>query len=273
MGRKATDLSGIRFGKLVVLERAYDGRAKKGRPFWKCICDCGNTTIVSASHLKNSSITSCGCGQKRNDLTGKIFGRWTVLERKGRVKTQQMWLCRCECGTTKEISHTSLVCGKSLSCGCYHKNEMKERQTTHGMSKSRIYSIYYNMKRRCNNPNDKRFKDYGGRGIKICKEWEESFTSFFQWSALNGYDETKSIDRIDNDKGYSPDNCRWTTIEFQRNNKRNTVYFEILGHKLSLKQWCDYMGWNYSKYSARNARGTTVFLDEDINAISSKLKE
>lgn len=273
MGRKATNLAGMRFGKLVVLEREFDGIAKPGRPFWKCICDCGNTTIVSSNHLKNNSITSCGCGQRRNDLTGRTFGRWTVLERKGRVKSQQMWLCKCDCGTIREVTHTSLVCGKSLSCGCYHKDIISKMLTTHGMSDSRIYSIYYNIKRRCNNPNDKRYKDYGGRGIKICKEWDDSFLLFLDWSLSNGYTEYRTIDRIDNNKGYCPENCRWTTEENQRNNKRNTVYIEVLGKKMSLRQWCDLMGWKYSKYIARSERGKTIFLEDDINAISSKLKE
>lgn len=235
MGRRATDLTGIRCGRLVVLERAFDGIAKQGRPFWKCICDCGNVTVVSANHIKHQNITSCGCGQRRHDLTGKTFGCWMVLERKDRINSQQMWLCKCKCGTIREVTHTSLVCGKSLSCGCYHKSKVIERQMTHGMSNSRIYSIYYNMKRRCNNQNDKRFADYGGRGIKICEEWTDSFPAFLEWSLSNGYTENSSIDRIDNEKGYSPDNCRWTTMEEQRNNRRNTISIELFGKKMSLR--------------------------------------
>lgn len=272
MGRKATDLSGMRFGFLTVLEREYEGRARKGRPFWRCVCDCGNTTVVSSNHLRKGQIKSCGCGQRRNDLSGKDFGRWSVLKRAEVVNGQQMWICRCECGTVRPVTHTSLVSGKSISCGCYQKEQLSKRLTTHGMTKTRLYNIYHDIKNRCSNPKNNRYKDYGGRGIFLCEEWYNDFSSFAKWSLSNGYKDELTIDRIDNDGPYSPLNCRWVGRDHQANNKRVTIYFEFLGVKKSLRQWVDFMGWNYDKYYARHYRGRDTFRRDEIFLIEQKIK-
>lgn len=273
MGRKATDLSGAKIGKLTVLKRAYHGRAKQGIAFWECLCECGNTTIVSASNLKKENIKSCGCGQKRVDLTGKKFGYWTVLSREGLVNNRRMWKCQCECGEIREVAHASLVTGKSLSCGCYHKKRVIRSQTTHGMSDTRLYGIFYNMKSRCNNPNNSRYKDYGARGIRVCEEWENSFDSFLDWALTHGYTEKSTIDRIDNDRGYFPENCRWVSMQDQRNNRRNTVRVEVAGRTFPLKHLCDLMQWDYPKYYARWRRKTNTFTEEELSQLLEKLRE
>lgn len=272
MGRKATDLTGMRFGKLVVVERSYEGRAKAGRPFWKCLCDCGNVTIVSSNHLKDGAIKSCGCGQRNNDLTGKMFGRWTAIKRE-RIRDGYYWLCRCECGTTRYVLHSSLVGGTSKSCGCYHREELAKRLSTHGMTDTRLYRIYYDIKSRCTNPKNHRYADYGGRGITLCDLWDKSFDEFANWAIPNGYHDDLSIDRIDNDGPYSPENCRWVSPEEQSNNKRTTIFIEMFGVKKSLKQWVEFMGWSYSKYHGRYYRGYEVFRNEDIAEIKQKLEK
>ena len=118
---------------------------------------------------------------------------------------------------------------------------------THGLSDSVLYNRWEHMKDRCYNPNDKRYKDYGGRGITICDEWLNNFESFYEWSINNGFEEHLSIDRIDVNSNYEPSNCRWADIETQCNNRRSNVYIEYNGETKTLKQWCNFLQLNYKK--------------------------
>lgn len=163
------------------------------------------------------------------DLTGRRFGNLVVLCRaenllcKGRITTR--WLCRCDCGNEKIISGKHLKSGAVISCGCVGKIHSAESKIKHGKARSRIYSVWCNMKNRCYNPNVRSYKTYGARGITVCDEWKSSFTAFYKWALKSGYDETAgygecSLDRIDNDKGYFPENCRWVSFKVQANNRR-----------------------------------------------------
>ena len=135
----------------------------------------------------------------------------------------------------EKITLTSyLTSGDTTSCGCYRKecenrNLTKYRPlpTTHGLSKTRIYMIWAGIKNRCNNKGNKVYKNYGGRGITVCNDWENDFLSFYNWALDNGYKDNLTIDRIDVNGNYEPNNCRWTTIKEQANNKRNTVKIQI----------------------------------------------
>ena len=178
---------------------------------------------------------------RRTDITGQKFGKLTVIERNGYTadkdgKRISMWLCKCECGNTATVSQKLLVTGGKKSCGCIRKYYKGNKLEQHGKSHTRIYAIYCRIFTRCENPNDMHYKDYGARGIKICDEWKNSFQAFYEWAMNNGYKDNLSIDRIDVNGNYEPNNCRWATAEQQQNNRRCNVRYLVNGEELLMKQ-------------------------------------
>lgn len=134
---------------------------------------------------------------------------------------------------------------------------------THGMTNTRMYRIWDAMKQRCYNKNHPVYKDYGGRGIQICPEWRTDFMSFYNWATQNGYQEDLTIDRIDNDGDYEPSNCRWATLQEQENNRRTTVFVELDGEKMSLKQWAEKTGVRYQTVLRKRARRKRGMMDRE----------
>lgn len=158
------------------------------------------------------------------DLTNKRFGRLVALERDISSKRTK-WICKCDCGNIKSVQVAHLRSGATISCGCYHKEINKKVQTIHGMTRSSLHNRWKAIKQRCLNENSKSYKNYGGRGIKVCHEWLE-FENFYKWSIENGYDKKLQLDRIDNNKGYSPDNCRWAKPIINNHNRRITAVID-----------------------------------------------
>lgn len=189
--------------------------------------------------------------RKVDDLSGQHFGYWTVLQRaENNLYGSARWLCRCECGKERIVRAQALKRGKSKSCGC-HKNDYNR---THGDKGTRLYECWRHMRYRCSNPNNQAYKDYGERGIQVCREWQD-FAEFKKWALENGYTEELTIDRIDVNGDYRPDNCRWTNSKTQMNNRRTTPKYTVGKDKLTLSEWSQRTGIPRSTIWNRLKRG------------------
>lgn len=196
------------------------------------------------------------------DLTGMRFGRWTVLRYVGYNKGS-LWECRCDCGKIKNVRSDRLRYGKSTSCGCFRaKVTAKEtalKISKHGMWGTRLYREWIQMKQRCSPSCSKtQYDRYYGRGIRVCSEWEHDFDAFAKWALSNGYNDSLSIDRIDNDGDYEPTNCRWVTEETQANNKCTSRFVTYNGETKTLAEWAKKLNINYSTLCSRLSRGKSL---------------
>lgn len=190
-----------------------------------------------------------------HDITGQRFGRLTVIKYVGIGKHgYATWLCKCDCGNTKIVSGHCLRRGNTHSCGCL----AKESRYVHGMKGTRLYNIWQNMKCRCYNKNHPAYPNYGGRGITICDEWRHDFSAFHDCAMSHGYADGLTIERIDNDGNYTPDNCRWATRFEQSQNTRRNRIIEMDGERKTLAEWARQYNLNYCTVISRiNKHGWT----------------
>ena len=185
------------------------------------------------------------------DITGQKFGRLTIIEYLGTKGHDKYWLCLCECGKVIETSQYRLLSGKTKSCGCLRLELLKKNHIKHGKCGTRLYTVFTSMKQRCYNSKDKHYKYYGGRGVTVCDEWRNDFQAFYDWSITNGYKDNLTIDRIDVDGNYEPNNCRWVTTEQQARNRRFCKYYTINGVTKCLSEWCRIFELNYGTVHSR----------------------
>lgn len=209
------DLTGKRYGELVVVKRSEN--TSKGLATWECKCDCGKTTIVRGSSLRNSTVKSCGC-------------------RRFRIKPTLQ----------------------------------------HGMSHTKLYYVWNNIKRRCYEKTNPAYKNYGGRGIKMCDSWKNSFESFGEWALNNGYSDSLTIERVDVNGNYCPENCTWIPRNKQQNNRTSCLFYTYNGETKNLMEWCNYFNMPYMTVYTRLFRWNWDFeraISEPIHVEKSNRKE
>lgn len=198
----------------------------------------------------------CEMGRPIKDLTGQQFGRLTVIGYSHQNKHRHaVWECQCSCGNKTLVISPCLIKGQVLSCGCFHEHH----NTPRGMSKSRLYHIWCAIRRRCSDPKNNRYHIYGGRGIRVCDEWQHDFAAFLDWSLSNGYSDALTIDRIDVNGNYEPSNCRWITHKAQCYNTRSNRLFSLNGKSQTLQEWASELGISYRTlvYRIYRARWST----------------
>ena len=200
---------------------------------------------------------------KMKNRVGEKYGRLTVIKFDREENNEYYWICKCDCGN--EIIKKSTSFGKrgAKSCGCLFKETRASR--VHGLVGTRIYKTWQNMKSRCNNPNASKYYLYGGKGIKVCKEWEHDVKAFYDWAIVNGYRDDLTIDRIDPNKDYEPSNCRWATYKEQNSHlsgNAGKVFTEVLieynGERMNLTEWANKLGMNPKTLHARYERGWSI---------------
>jgi len=193
----------------------------------------------------------------RIDLTGQRFGRLVVIG----IASHDMktgvtkWACHCDCGKTLEVRGYNLRNGHSQSCGCLSRETTSKSFKTHGKSHTRLFNTWCSMRQRCRDKKCKSYKNYGGRGIKVCEEWNNSYEAFETWALNNGYADNLSIDRIDVNGNYEPSNCRWADNFIQHNNTRNNHFITINGERHTIAEWERIKGFKPDTIHVRIRRG------------------
>jgi len=195
----------------------------------------------------------------RIDLTNYVFGRLTVVHSAGQDKNGlYVWLCRCVCGSDRIVRGQDLRRGKQISCGCHKSDQLYVRNLKHGAAGTRPYRIWKGMKSRCLNPRVSSFIDYGGRGIKICERWVNSFEAF--WADMKtGYADNLEIDRIDHNGNYEPTNCRWVSKSTQNRNTRQNHYVDTPFGRITIAEFSERTGIEYDKIKRNIYSGATAY--------------
>lgn len=251
--RTGQDLTGTVVERLEVVRFSHSKESNgKSTNYWLCKCMCSKELTVSERSIKERRRKSCGCiqGESRKKLEGTEIGRWSILRYEG----SGMYACQCECGELKSVSGACLRRGGSLSCGCL-REEMLSGRKKHGMAKSKVYHTWCAIRDRCSNNKNKAYRRYGGRGISVCKKWDESFDAFLEDMGMPPTCK-HTIDRYPDQNGnYEPGNCRWATMQEQQNNRSNNRIIEHAGESKTLAEWCRQSGIKYQLVEWRLRHG------------------
>jgi hypothetical protein len=193
---------------------------------------------------------------------GDRYGRLVIVQESGKQNGYRRFLCKCDCGTEKNIDLRQLRSGDTKSCGCYKNDIFLKRNTKHGLSGGRnkithLYNVWLAMRQRCLNKNNPNYKNYGQRGIRICEEWDD-YEIFHNWAMSNGFAENFTIERIDNNSGYNPSNCTWIPQSKQSCNTRRNKRITFNGKTRILKEWATELEIKYDTLFGRLARGWDV---------------
>ena len=257
-------MKGKRFGRLVVMERAKENKGAIAQ--WVCLCDCGKTKIVTGCNLRNGNTQSCGCLRRMSykkvfaEMVGEKHGKLTITD--FFIKDGLSYFgCICDCGKETTLLAGSVKSGGRTTCGCSTTTKprtengrfiVKHGNTQNGKAKPRLYTCWLAMKSRCYNRNNiEHYKHYGARGISVCDEWANDYVAFKKWSMANGYNDSLTLDRIDVNGSYSPENCRWATVKEQCRNKRNNHWIAHNGETHSMAEWAEIKGMNYGTLYSR----------------------
>lgn len=203
---------------------------------------------------------------KKKDITGVRFGKLVAIcfdseyRYPGGSRTER-WLCKCDCGNTVSVLRKGLLSGNTKSCGCSISEINRKRLTVHGGKGTKLYEVWCSIKGRCYNGKNRAFKHYGARGIAMCDEWRVNYASFRKWSYSNGYAEGLTIDRINVNGNYEPDNCRWVDMTVQANNRTNSIEITYNGETHTCSEWARITGINYDTLNNRYHAGMSP---EDI---------
>lgn len=276
--------SGDKYQHLTIIKEVEKDHL--GRRKFLCKCDCGNEKEVLLMQLRNGAAVTCGC-HKWNGLQtdvseyiGKRYNKLVVVEDAGKDEhNRPMVKCICDCGNETTTLLKYLKNGDTKSCGCLKHHVFDDHNFKHGLTprdfndyEKRIYIIWRNMRRRCNNESDQAYNHYGGRGIVVCEDWNNDYALFREWAVSNGYSPELTIDRIDVNGNYCPENCRWVTMKEQTYNKRNTVYIEYQGERHTFLDWSKITGIRLSILKSRYRQGEPFETMFDLNVGSEHRK-
>ena len=242
--KELEDLVGNRTGRLVVKSFSHSKNQKR---YWNMVCDCGGTKFLSSQEISMGRTKSCGCLSKERHqsnmlLTGAVYGELTITGFAGPDEQgKSTYRCRCNCGNETVTRGTNLKNGQTQSCGCLAKRAASVSNKTHGLSRSPEYIAWMAMKERCLNSKNKGFPGYGGRGITVCDRWKNSFENFIADMGPRPSPH-HSIDRINNNGNYEPDNCRWADVFTQVNNRSVTIKELVDGVEMTSREFCTKYG-------------------------------
>ena len=273
------DYSGFVYGDIQVikraegdLERCREVMLKKGRttdPVYTCKCLlCGKIFNRNIYAIKGNKHKNCGCNTLQYDLRDKRFGKLIAKEPIGSNNHRELqWKCLCDCGNTHITTSNLLRKGITTQCRACSIKQIGEKNKKHEVVSKRLYCCYTNIKTRCTNKKQDTYNRYINRGIDMCKEWKESYLSFQEWAIKNGYSDNLTIDRIDNNGNYEPNNCRWVDRKVQSNNRKTNKILEYKEEKDTLSNWSNRLKipYHYIQYRVKKGLTLEAIVDEFNN--------